>query len=221
MTRALLLQITLITALSASPAIAADAPPAEAQPLTSPTPLSIPAPTAAAPQVTIAPAPQETKSGPYIPSRLRIGYADLLKIGTESTPGKAGKVKFEKQGAKLKSKIDARAKQLEKDKKALEEKFPTLTPDQRAAKAKEFDKKVDDYRKMVQKAQSEMEPLQRDISNELYGLMEKAAADYGKKNGLAVIVPKKELLFIGDAVETIDVTDELMKLVNEMGKEKK
>lgn len=206
---------SLAIILSTAPLMAAD--PAPAAPAIAPqsAPVSIPAPVivpppAAEPAIIAAPVVVPSPAAPAV----KIGYADLIKIGTESTPGKAAKARFDAKANKLKGQIAAKEKQLEKQKKSLEEKLPTMPQEQRVAKAKEFEKKVDEYRKFVQKAQQEIEPLQQELSTAMYGIMEAAAAEYGKEKGLAAIIPKKEILFSGATVELLDVTEDLTKLIN-------
>lgn len=171
-------------------------PPASPQPVSGSTPQA-PTPPAAARQVLV-------------------GVIDIQKIGTESKIGRAERKRFEARGEKLKGDIEARGKKLEKEKKALEEKFPSLQPDQRQAKAKEFEKKVESYRKMVQKAQEEMEPLQKEINDKIFALVEKGARRVGTEKNLSLIIPKRELIFSSPETSVVDVTEDLLKAVDEL-----
>jgi len=144
----------------------------------------------------------------------RLGYADLSKVAAESAMGKVAKTHFEAKADKLKSQIDTKQKLLEKQKATLEAKLPTYTPEQRAAKIKEFEKKVGELRTMLQKADREMKPLQEDLLKDVYGKIEKAAGEYGAANGFAVIMDKKDLLYIGKDVDVQDVTGDLIKLLD-------
>jgi len=47
---------------------------------------------------------------------------------------------------------------------------------------------------------------------DLYKSVEKAAGDYGKNNGFAAVVMKKELLYSAENVEIKDLTAEIIKL---------
>lgn len=141
----------------------------------------------------------------------RVGYVDLLKVAEKSSMGKTAKASFEARADKLKRQIDAKQKNLEKQKAALEAKLPTYTPQQRAAKIKEYEKKVDELRTLLQKAEKEMKPLQEGLLKDVYGKIEKAAAEYGAANGFSVIVEKKELLYLGKDIDAQDVTEALIK----------
>ena len=59
-----------------------------------------------------------------------------------------------------------------------------------------------------------------DLARSLFGEIEKVVTDYGKANGFAAIVAKKELLYQGSIVTVQDVTEDILKLVNEKGQKK-
>lgn len=160
------------------------------------------------------------QSAPPPLKQVLIGVVDILRIGTESKVGKAEKKRFEARGEKLKGEIEARGKKLEKEKKALEEKLPSLPPDQRQARIKEFEKKLDSYRKMVEKAQAEMEPLQKEINDRIFSLVEKGAAKVAAEKGLSVVIPKRDILFRSPDSTLVDVTEEMLEAVDSLAGEK-
>lgn len=146
--------------------------------------------------------------------RLRVGYVDILKVAEQSDAGKVAKTHYEAKADRLKSQIDTKQKLIEKQKAVLEAKLPTYTPEQREKKIKEYEKKVDELRKMLQNADKEMRPLQEDMMKEIYGKIETAAKTYGETNGFSAIIEKRELLYLGKGVDAEDVTDALVKEVN-------
>ncbi|TWJ33573.1 OmpH family outer membrane protein [Geobacter argillaceus] len=187
-----------------------------------PLPAVVPAPSALpvpAPAIVPAQEPKKVEPAQAAPT-VRIGYADISRIGSESAPGKAAQLRFKAKADKYQTQITAKQKQLEKQKAAIEAKLPSLLPEQRAAKAKEFEKKVDDYRRFVQNAEKELKPLEEELTRSLFGEIEKVVTDYAKANGFAAIVAKKELLYQGGSVTVQDVTDDILKLVNEKGQKK-
>jgi outer membrane protein len=151
---------------------------------------------------------------------IKFGYVDMVKIGSDSDQGKAAKASFEARAEKYKGQIAAKQKQLEKQKKAIQAKLAGMGPDQRAAKAKEFDRKVDDFQKYVQKAETEMQTLQEEVSRKLFRDIEQVVETYGKANGFTAITVKKEVLYLASGVDVQDVTDPILKLVNEKGQKK-
>ena len=73
----------------------------------------------------------------------KIGYVDIMKIAEQSDVGKVAKTHFESKADRYKAQIETKQKMLEKQKATLEAKLPTYTPEQRAAKIKDYEKKVD------------------------------------------------------------------------------
>lgn len=207
--------LVLVSLLQATPALTADAVPLPAtaiapaaalpQPATLPE-LSPPAPSTVASPVAAAPAVQ-----------IKIGYVDINRAGKESKPGREAQARFKEKADKLQTRLASRQKQLEKQKSALQASLPSLSPEQRAARIKEYDNKVDDFKKSVQKAEKEMQPVQEELLSALSRKLEQAAASCGKANGLAAVLVKKDMLFQGSDVQMIDVTDEVIKLLDLQG----
>lgn len=142
---------------------------------------------------------------------VKIGYVDIAKIASDSAPGKAANAKLKEKTEKLRSQITGKQKTLEKMKKDLETQLPTLSPQQRQAKIKALEKKVAEYQKFVQDAEKEMQKMESELSESMIKAIQKAADDYGKTNGFAAIVPKRDLLYLGDMVEVKDVTEDMIK----------
>lgn len=154
------------------------------------------------------------------PPSILIGYVELGRISNESETGKAGQSKLTEKKKKLQTQIENKRKQLDKQRAAIEAKLPTFTPEQRESKAKEFQKKVDEYQKFVQKADNELQELQQELSRTLFEMIERASSEYGKRFNLALVTVKRDLLYLADNVLTQDVTDGVVKLINEQGQKK-
>lgn len=146
---------------------------------------------------------------------VKIGYIDITKIGLESEYGKAVKAGLLKKKKELEEKVIARRNQLEKQKKTIETKLPGMTPKQREAESKKFQKKVEDLQKLAQGSEEEFMKLQETETTAVYGAIEKVVAEYGKASGLALIMVKKELLYLGSGVEPQDLTETILKKVDE------
>ena len=145
---------------------------------------------------------------------IRIGYVDMVKAASDSVPGKAAFAEMKKRNDKYKGQIEAKQKQLEKLKATIEAKIATIPPPQREAKAKEFQKKVGEFQKFVQNAEKVMRTREDELSGKLFKAIEKAATEYGKANGYAAVVVKKELLYMGENVDAKDLTEEIVKGVD-------
>lgn len=150
----------------------------------------------------------------------RLGYVDITRIAAESEQGKALKVLLTARKDKLQAKIDVKKKQLEKLKVSIEAKVAKMSPQQREAKSKEFQKKVEEFQKFARASEEEFFALQDKETRTLFGAIEQVAVAHGKANNFAAIAVKKELLYVGSSVATEDVTDSLIKELNQAGLKK-
>lgn len=149
----------------------------------------------------------------------RIGVVDINKVSSESFLGKAAQHKIKAQQTKLQKQIEAKRKQLDKFKADTERQLPGLSPQQREAKSKEFQKRVAVFQKFGMNAEKELMDSQQKLMKELFEAIGQAAEELGKSKGVAAIVINRELLFVGAGVEPLDLTADLVKLLND--KEKK
>jgi outer membrane protein len=147
-----------------------------------------------------------------------IGEVDLFRVSSDSETGKAGQARLTEKKKKLQNQIENKRKQLDKFRADVEAKMPSLSQDQREAKSKEFRKKVEDFQKFSQKAETEMQELQQDLSRILYEKIQEASAIYAENNRLALVITKRDLLYRGANVVPMDVTDGVVKLINEQDK---
>jgi outer membrane protein len=205
----------LIATLLALPTLTA----AETAPVT-PTLLTAPAPLQPSAAATPAPASAEKKPETAALQTVRIGYVDIIRIGSDSDRGKVLKALLTARKDKLQGKINARKHQIEKLKSSIEARIATMSPQQREAKSKEFQKKLEEFQNFAQTSEEELYTLQGKETQALFEQIEKAAAAFGSANKLAVVVVKKELLYVGSGVEAQDVTSDLIKALNEAGPKK-
>lgn len=175
----------------------------------------------AAPPQTALPAPAEAAPKPAAATRgARIGYVDIVRIGTESEHGKAFRTLLTSKQDALQGKIDGKKKAIDKLKTAIEAKIATMTPKQREAKSKEFQKKLEELQKLARASEEEFLALQEKETRTLYKAIEQAAVEHGKANGYDAIVVKKEHLYIAGTVDAQDVTDALIKALNQPSQSK-
>lgn len=195
-----------LTSLITSHGFAADAQPVTAQPA--------PAAAAAAPATaaTTAPAaPAAPAANPTAEKEAKVGFITLSKVAAETAVGKAATGKLSVRSNKLREKIEAKQKQLEKQKTAIESKLPTMTPKERQTKGNEFQKKIEDLQKMVRASELEMSELQEKLTSEVYAQIKEAAAAYGKANGYAIVVEEKAVLYLAEELKPKDLTSEIIQ----------
>ncbi len=173
--------------------------------------------TPSAPPRTAMSAPVEAAPKPAVVQTARIGYVDIARIGVESELGKALKTLLTTRKDILQGKIDGKKKQLDKLKASIEAKIALMNPQQREAKSKEFQKKLEEFQKFAQESEKDFYTLQDKETSALYEAIERSAVEHGKANGFAAIVVKKELLYVGSSVDAQDVTDALIKALNQTG----
>jgi len=166
-----------------------------------------------APVVAVSPTtPVEiSKTQPVV----RLGYADMAKISSESSLGKASQAQAKAKQEKLQAQVQSKRKQLDKQKAAIEATIANLTPAQREAKAKDFQKKVEAFQKFGANAEKEFQTLQEGLSKSLYEAIEQASVEYGKANNLSLVVVKRELLYLANGVDAQDVSEGIIKLMDE------
>lgn len=169
------------------------------------------------PQQPVIKAPETSKNT----NAVKVGYVDIAKILGESSYGSAFQSKVKEKQAKLQAQIESKRKQLDKLKSSTEAKLATMTQQQREAKAKEFQKKVDEFQKFGRNAEDELLKFQEEQQRTFYEALEKACADHGKSGGFSMIVIKKDMLYLGSGVEALDVTEAIAKLLDATVPQKK
>jgi outer membrane protein len=166
-----------------------------------------------APPVAV-PAPQKPVEAAPVQQPTRLGHVDMARVAAESEAGKNGKAELLELKKKLQGQIDAKRKQLDKLKTSLEGSLKPLSPQQREAKAKEFQKKVDEFQKFGLNAEKQLQEKEAAFTEKLFKAIEDASAEVGKAKNLALVVIKRELLFLNSGVDAQDVTDEVIKKVD-------
>lgn len=199
----------LFLSLAAQPVQAADqsAPPAASQPSL----------LQSSPGLSLLPAVKETPPPVATP---KIGIVDINKISADSTMGKAAQSQIKSQQAKLQKQIEAKRKQLDTFKADTERQLPGLSPQQREAKSKEFQKKVEEFQKLGMKLEKELMDSQQKLTKGLFEAIGKAADELGRAKGLTAIVINRELLYLGQNIEMVDITGDIIASLNEKGAKK-
>lgn len=210
-----------LTLLLSGYGYAADTATDTAKPAAAPTAPAASAPAQAAPVTAPAAKPQaEAASAATAGKECKIGYITMSRVATESAGGKAVAATLQAKQEKLKTKIEAKQKQLEKQKSAAEAKLPTMSPSERVAKGKELQKKFEEWQKLVRSSEKEMGELQDKLTASLYKTLKKVVTDYAKTNGYTTIIEEKAVLYMVDGITPKDVTDDVIALVDKEDKAK-
>lgn len=177
-------------------------------------------PPTAAPQIAASTPAPATTTAVAVAKPSKIGAIDLAYIGKESELGKSLKKELTDKKEKLEAKIVAERKKLDALKDSIEAKLPTFTPKQREAKAKEFQKKVDVFQKLMRDSEESFMKVQENETNKMFLLIEKTVADYGKAHDFAIIAIKKDILYEATGNDTQDLTSVILTAVNDAWKKK-
>ncbi len=152
--------------------------------------------------------------GPKI-VQVKIGAVDVGRITSESLMGKAAEAKVRQLQTKLQKQIETKKGQIESFKADIERQMPTLAPPQREAKAKEFQKKVEEFQKFAMESEKELMTLKEKLTREMLGALEKVSVEFGNESRLTAIFVKRELIYVANGVDAIDVSDQIIKLLNQ------
>lgn len=198
----LLLSAVMLCSIAVQPSSAAGQPPAgpaesSAQPLSLASPAAMPATPPPLPAVAV-----------------KIGVVDMERISSESAMGKAAATTIKEQQQKFQKKLDVKKRRLEKMRVDFERIMPSLQPAKREAKAKEFQKKVEEMQKFGMNAEKELMATKEKLTRELITAIEQAAVEIGTTKKLAAVVVKQEVLFLDKGVEEQDISDDIVTLVN-------
>ncbi|MBV5323427.1 OmpH family outer membrane protein, partial [bacterium] len=148
------LSLSVLTAQAAEqPAVSPAQPPAQPSLLTP------------APGLTLLPEAKEPKQSV---ASAKIGVVDINKVSSESNIGKSAQAQIKGLQAKLQKQVEGKKHQIEKFKSDIERQMPGLTPPQREAKSKEFQKKVAEFQKFGMKAEKELMATQEKLTKELF-----------------------------------------------------
>ena len=159
--------------------------------------------------------PVPTPATATVAASMKIAYVDLQKVGSDSRHGKAMKARLQGRKDKLQSQVDGKRKGLERMRAGIEAKLPSLSPAQRTAKAKDFEKKMEEFQEFGRKAEKELVELQERESGEFFAAIEKAAAAIGKDKGYSLVIVRREVLYLASGVDTQDATQDVITLLDQ------
>jgi outer membrane protein len=142
----------------------------------------------------------------------KIGTVDIQKVLFNSEAGKVAKEQLAGKIAKHESEKNSREDDLKKLKAELEKQNILLNESARNSKEKDYQQKLKEYQRFIKDVNDELQAKDEELKNKIIEDAFKTTQEYGKKNGYSLIVAKSEMLMYMD--ENIDVTDEIVKLLN-------
>ncbi len=148
-------------------------------------------------------------------TEVKLGSVDFRKVAVESNAGKKAAALLKEMSGKYQAKLNTKAKELEKMKKSLEENARSLSQAKLQAREKEMQKKFKEYQEFGRNAELELQKKEAELTDQIGERMLKLVKEYGSKNGYIAIVRKDTMMYTDAKYEPKDLTDEVLKLVNE------
>ena len=158
--------------------------------------------------LTVAPAWAETP---------KIAYIDLQKALNLSEAGKEAKEKIKEQVQTYDKEVKERQDELKKLKEDLEKQVMLLSEEARNVKERDYQQKVKDYQRFTKDIQESLQQMDTDYTRKILEDLLEVAQNIGKSEGYTMILEKTESSIVY-ADESIDMTDEVIKVFNQQGK---
>jgi len=146
---------------------------------------------------------------------LKIGVVDFQKILELSNSGKAAQNEINAQGKLMENELKDKGKEIEELEKKLERESLVMSREMREEKQRDLRIKVGDYKALQQKYMEDFKMLEGRVINRIQKEVVGIIQDYGKKENFLMIVEKRSGGVVY-AQSTIDITDTIIQLYNEM-----
>ena len=141
-------------------------------------------------------------------AELKIGYVNVGAVLEGYQRTKASEQALEQKVQKKQAELETRATELKKMRESLE----LLSAQAREAKAREVEEKADEFQRLKARSQRDLVRERNLVGKALLEEIEVVITDYAKANGFAVMLDQRSLVY---GQEAYDVTDEVLKLLNE------
>lgn len=154
---------------------------------------------------------------PVMAETQKIGYVDLQKALNLSSAGKAAKEKIKAKVQGYDAEVQQRQEELKKLKEDLEKQAMLLSEEARNAKERDYQQKVKDYQRFTKDIQETLQQTDADLTRKILESLLKVVQDVGKSAGYTLILEKTESSIVY-ADESIDISDEVIKAFDKLGK---
>ena len=142
----------------------------------------------------------------------KYAYVDLLKVMNESEEGKKLRKEIEEKFNYYKEKAKKIEEKIKEVKKQLES--PLLSEQAKKEKEKEIEKLRAEIQKLTIEAQTTLNDMKKSAENKLAKKIKLVVKEYSQKNGIDIVFFNAMVSPILYADKSIDITDEIMKLLD-------
>lgn len=144
----------------------------------------------------------------------KLAELDFRKIAQESKTGTEITKELSAYAESLEKGLKAKEAELDKMKETLEGKGKKLTVKERAAKEKEFRKKIDAFRDATVDAKKNIQAKEDEYGLKLMGDIDRILKEYAPKNGYNLILRKGDVIYTDGKNEVTDITADILKILD-------
>ena len=152
-------------------------------------------------------------------SAVKIGVVDLDKVLNESEKGKEAKGILEKEIMRTQQELKKKEAEAKKIRDELNKKGSVLSESARKDKEAEYRRLAIEVQRFARDTEIEIKRKGDEMSKDMVKDLSKIVQDYGKKENFSIILGSRAGLFYYS--ETVDLTDEILKIYNATSKSSK
>ena len=154
---------------------------------------------------------------PALAQSQKIAYVDLQKALNLSAAGKEAKEQIKTKVQSYDADVQQRQEELKKLKDDLEKQAMLLSEEARNAKERDYQQKVKDYQRFTKDIQESLQQTDADLTRKILERLLKVVQEVGKSEGYTLVLEKTESSIVY-ADESIDISDEVIKAFDKLGK---
>jgi outer membrane protein len=143
--------------------------------------------------------------------RVKIGFIDVQRAISESTPGKRAKEKFQSQVKKAETDLLKEKTELERLKAELDKKGPLLKEDERRGLEGDLQRRAVNYQRSMSDQQQELRQKEGEMTADIVKDLEKIVNEVGKAEKFTLILERSQILYSDQA---IDITNKVIEVYN-------
>jgi outer membrane protein len=152
-------------------------------------------------------------AAPAARAELKLGYVDFQRAIKEVEEGKATGALLKKDADEKQKQLNGRMGELKRLQEDLQKQAQILTPEARAAKVAEVERKTMETQEMYMKLQQELSGKERDAMRPLADKMQAVAREIAETEGFTMIFDRESAGLVY-APPALDLTNELIRKFN-------
>ncbi|MCX7913832.1 MAG: OmpH family outer membrane protein [Thermodesulfovibrionales bacterium] len=152
--------------------------------------------------------------------KIKLAIVDLYRVINESEPGKKAKSELESLIRSKQSAIEEKGKNIEALKADIDKQSAVITAEAKKAKEEELERLIKDYQRLVSDSQSEVRKKESELTNEILKQAREVINKIAKEGGYSLVLEKADGLVLY-YTNTLEITDKVIKRVNEIKSETK